>query len=182
MVGIKLNKLKIEIDHYIDLPYMTNILRDGKIIKERILGGKGSWEEIQKATQKIAKQEKINLKKLTKKQLYNFQKKHKIGIDCSGLTCQILNFYFKAKLDSRKTSADMLTSSPLSQKIEDFQDIQTGDLIRQKNGHHLLFIIEKTGNKISYVDSSFWGRGVKYGETDLTDPTLDNQGIYRLLL
>jgi hypothetical protein len=182
MVGSKLNKLNTEIDHYIGLPYMINILRDGKIIKERVLGGKGNWKEIQKETQKIANKEHINLKKLTLKKLYNFQKKHKIGIDCSGLTCQLLNFYFKTKLDPRKTSSNMLTSSPLSQKIEDFQDIQTGDLIRQKNGHHVLFIVEKNGNKISYVDSSFWGRGVKYGQADLTDQSFDNQGIYRLLL
>ena len=178
MVGIK---LKQEINHYLNLPYMTNILRDGKVIKERVLGGKGNWKDIQKETQKIAKKEKINLQKLTSKQLYNFQKKHKIGIDCSGLVTQLLNFNFKTKLNPRKTSADMLTSTPLSQKIENFQDIQTGDLIRQKNGRHVLFVVEKNGTKISYVDSSFWGRGVKYGEADLTDPSFDNQGIYRLL-
>jgi hypothetical protein len=181
MAGSKLNKLKKEIEHYIGLPYMTNILRDGKVIKERVLGGKGNWKDIQKATQKIAKEEKINFKKLNSKQLYNFQKKHQIGIDCSGLACNLFNACFKTKLNPRHTSADMLTSSPLSQKIDDFQDIQTGDLVRQKNGHHTLFIIEKNGNQIIYVDSSFWGRGVRYGEADLTDQSFDNQGIYRLL-
>jgi len=183
MVGPKLvKKLKQEIDHYIDLPYMTNIIRNGKVIKERVLGGKGYWKDIQKETQQIAKQQGINLKKLTRQKFYNFQKKNKIGIDCSGLACQLLNFYFKAHLNPRKTSANILTSTPLSQRVDDFQNIQTGDLIRQKNGHHLLFIIEKNGNKITYVDSSFWGRGVKYGETDITDQSLDNQGVYRLLL
>ncbi|MFA5749650.1 MAG: hypothetical protein WC895_00300 [Candidatus Shapirobacteria bacterium] len=185
MVGSKLIKLKSEIDHYLGLPYMTNIFRDGKIIKEKVLGGKGNWKDIQKSTQKIAKQENINLKKITKKQLYNFQKKHKIGIDCSGLVCQLLIFYGrliskKVDLIIRKTSADMLTSSLFSKKIEDFKDIQTGDLVRQKNGHHVLFIVEKNGTKISYVDSSFWGRGVKYGEFYLTDQSFENQGIYRL--
>jgi len=179
MVG---TKLKQEINHYLNLPYMTNILRNGKVVKERILGGKGNWKDIQKETQKIAKKEKINLQKLTPKQFYNFQKKHKIGIDCSGLVTQLLNFYFKTKLNPRKNSADMLTSIPLSQKVENFQDIQPGDLVRQKNGRHVLFVVEKNGTKISYVDSSFYGRGVKYGEADLTDPSFDNQGVYRLLL
>ena len=165
---------------------MTNIIRNGKIIKERVLGGKGHWKDIKKETQKIAASQKINLKKLTSKQLYQFQKKHKIGIDCSGLATQLLIFYGrilgkKVNLNPRKTSADMLTSTPLATKITDDSLIQTGDLIRQKNGHHVLFIIEKNGKTINYVDSSFWGRGVKYGQFDITDPTFDNQGIYRLL-
>jgi len=188
MVGTKLiNKVRTEIDHYIGLPYMINIIRDGKIIKERVLGGKGSWKEIQKETEKVAKYEKINLKKLNQQQLYNFQKKHKIGIDCSGLACQLLVFLAKesrkkTNINIRKTSANMLTSLPLSHRVEDNQNIQTGDLVRQKNGHHLLFVIEKNGNQIKYVDSSFWGRGVRYGEFDINDQTFDNQGIYRLFL
>lgn len=187
MVRDKLNKLKQEIEHYVGIPYMINVIHDGKIIKERFLGGKGNWKDIQKETQKLAKQEKIDLKKLTPKQVYNFQKKHKIGVDCSGLVSQLLNFYGrlldkKVDLNPRRTSADMLTSSPLSKKIDDLNSIQTGDMIRQKNGHHVLFIIEKTGKTISYVDSSFWGRGVKYGQFDITDPTFDNQGVYRLFL
>lgn len=187
MVGTKLNKLKKEINHYVGLPYMINIIRDGKVVKERFLGGKGNWKDIQKETYRLAKLENINLKKLTPKQIYNFQKKHKIGIDCSGLVTQLLIFYGnligkKIGLNPRKTSADMLTSLPLSQRISDFDLIQTGDMIRQKNGHHVLFIIEKTGKIISYVNSSFWSRGVKYGQFDITDQLFDNQGIYRLLL
>ena len=166
---------------------MINIIRDGKIVKERFLGGKGHWKDIQKETLRLAKQEKIDFKKFTPQQIYNFQKKHKIGIDCSGLVCQLLNFYGqildkKIDLNPRKTSANMLTSFPLSHQIDDFNNIQTGDLIRQKNGHHVLFIIEKTGKIVSFVDSSLWGRGVKYGQFDITDPTFDNQGIYRLFL
>lgn len=166
---------------------MTNIIRNGKIIKERVLGGKGHWKDIKKETQKIAASQKINLKKLTSKQLYQFQKKHKIGIDCSGLATQLLIFYGrilgkKVSLNPRRTSADMLTSAPLAAKITDYNLIQTGDLVRQKNGHHLLFIIEKNGKIVKYVDSSFWGRGVKYGQFDIADPTFDNQGIYRLFL
>lgn len=186
MAGTKLtDKLKQEADHYLNLPYMKNILIDGKIIKERFLGGKGNWKDIQKETKRLAKSENINLEKLPPKKLYNFQKKHKIGIDCSGLTVQLLTFYGQllgknVKLEPRKTSADMLTSSLLSQKITDYDLIQPGDMIRQKNGHHLLFILNKKGKIISYIQSSFEGRGVKYGQVNISDPLFDNQGIFRL--
>ena len=187
MVRTKLDKLKQEIKHYIGLPYMINIIRDGRIIKERFMGAKGHWKDIEKETKRLAKQNKINLDKLSPQRLYNFQKKHKIGIDCSGLATQLLIYYGKLmgrkiSLNPRKISADMLTSEPLSTKINDIDDIQTGDLIRQKNGRHVLFVIEKKGKTIDYIDSSFWGRGVKYGQVDLTDPMFDNQGIYRLKL
>jgi len=186
MAGIKLiDKLKQEANHYLNLPYMINVVRDGKIIKERFLGGKGNWKDIDKEFKRLAKIEKVNLAKLTPQQIYNFQKKHKIGIDCSGLATQLLIFYGnligkKINLNPRKTSADMLTSLPLSQRIIDFDLIQTGDLIRQKNGHHILFIIEKKGKIIDYIDSSFDGRGVKYAQANLSDPLFDNQGIFRL--
>ena len=180
MVRTKLDKLKREIRHYIDLPYMLNTVKNGKVIKERFLGGKGNWKEIKKQTIFLAKKENINLSKLTPKQLYNFQKKHHLGIDCSGLVSQLLNFYFNSHLNPRRTSADMLTSTNLSKKIDDFNDIQTGDMIRQKDGHHVLFIIEKQNQTIYYVNSSFTDRGVKYGQFDITDKNFDNQGIYRL--
>jgi hypothetical protein len=186
MVGPKLTiKLKQETDHYLNLPYMINILREGKVIKERFMGGKGNWKDIQKETKRLAKIEKINLNKLSPKNLYNFQKKHKIGIDCSGLTTQLLIFYGnlvgkKINLNPRKTSADMLTSPPLSQKINDYDLIQPGDIIRQNKGHHVLFILNKKGKIIDYIESSFEDRGVKYGQADLSDPLFDNQGVFRL--
>ena len=180
MVGTQLNKLKQEIGHYIDLPYMCNTLKNGVVIKERFLGGKGNWKEIKKQTISLAKKEKIDLNKLTRQQLYNFQKKHHLGIDCSGLATQLLNFYFNSHLNPRRTSADMLTSTKLSKKIDDFNDIQTGDMVRQKNGHHVLFIIEKQNQTVHYVESSLSGRGVKYGKFNITDQSFDNQGIYRL--
>jgi hypothetical protein len=186
MVGTKLSqKLKQEADYYLNLPYMINILRDGKIIKERFMGGKGNWKDIQKETKRLTKAENIDINKLNPKKLYNFQKKHKIGIDCSGLVIQLLTFYGnligkKVNLNPRKTSADMLTSLPLSQKITDYDLIQPGDLIRQKNGHHILFILDKKGKIIDYIDSSFEGRGVKYGQVNIYDPLFDNQGIFRL--
>jgi hypothetical protein len=176
MVGDKLVELKNEISHYIGLPYFTN---SRHLTADNVFVGKGTAKEIALKTIELANPEKIKLTDLTPKQLYNFQKKHHLGIDCSGLTCHLLNFYHNINLNVRKTSADMLTSAPLSSKI-DTNLVATGDLVRQKNGHHLLFIIEKIGNSIYYVDSSFSGRGVRYGQFDLNDKTIPNQGIFRL--
>lgn len=178
MARIKLEELRTEIIKYIGLPYHTNI---PKIISsDNVLVGKGNAKEIALKTIEIANYLNIKLLDLSQKQIYNLQKKNKIGIDCSGLACNLLNIYFGTNLDVRKTSANMLTSPPLSKRI-DIHDIQTADLIRQKNGHHLLFVIEKIGNKVIYVDSSRSGRGVRYGEFDISDKTFQYEGAYRLL-
>lgn len=180
MVRTKL-ELQQEIEKYIDLPYSKNILKDGKIIKEQFLGGKGNCRQIATETIRLAQKQKIDLIQLNNQEFYNFQKKNHIGIDCSGLACQLLNFYFNSELNPRQTSANMLTSTPISKEIKP-NEIKTGDLIRQKNGHHVLFIIDKQGNTINYVDSSFSGRGVRYGTADLTNKSFINQGFFRLLL
>ena len=83
-----------EIEKYIGLPYSKNILKDGKIIKEQFLGGKGNYRQIATETIRLAQKQKIDLIKLTNQEFYNFQKKNHLGIDCSGLVCQLLNFYF----------------------------------------------------------------------------------------
>ena len=188
MVGTKLIKdLKLEINKYIGLPYWKNTLKDGKIIKEGFMGGKGNAKDIALKTVELANRKNLKLLNLTSQEIYNFQKKNKIGIDCSGLVCQLLIFYGdlinkKVNLNPRKTSADMLTSAPLSKQITDISNVQTGDLVRQKNGHHVLFIIEKNNDVIIYVDSSRENRGVHYGEANLADSNFENQGIFRLFL
>ena len=179
MAGIKLEQLRLEISKYIGLPYHTNIPKTDS--PESALVGKGNAREIALKTIEYANEENIKLIDLNPQQIYNFQKKHKIGIDCSGLACHLLNFYFGTKIEVRRTSAEMLTSKPLSRKIP-ISKATTGDLIRQKSGHHLLFIVEKIGDKIIYVDSSLKGRGVRYGEFDITDINFKYNGIYRLLL
>lgn len=187
MARTKLTKsLLTEASHYIGLPYMSNCLKDGKIIKERFLGGKGHWKQIQKESQKVAKKNNLDFKKLTPQDQYNLQKKNQIGIDCSGLISQLLIFYAKLlkkdlNLNSRRTSADNLTSPPLSKEVIDIQDIQIGDIVRQKDGHHVLFILEKEGQIIKFIESSREKRGVKYGQFNISDKTFQNQGIYRLL-
>lgn len=177
MVGTKLELLRLEISKYIGLPYHTNVPKLDS--PEASLVGKGSAKEIALKTIEFANDKNIKLIDLNPQQIYNFQKKHHLGIDCSGLACHLLNFYFDLSLNVRHTSADMLTSKPLSKKIS-ILEAKTGDLIRQKNGHHLLFIVEKIDNQITYVDSSLRGRGVRYGSFDITDKNFKHDGIFRL--
>lgn len=161
MVGTKLDLLLQEIEHYIDLPYFINTSR---LPKDNVFVGKGTWQEIKSISSD-----------------YNTLKKAHLGIDCSGLAVHLLNFYFNLHLDVRKTSANMLTSAPLSKPITPDQ-IQTGDLIRQKNGHHILFVIQKIDDTVFYVHSSREGRGVRYGQTTIINEnlTIPNDGIFRL--
>ncbi len=179
MARTKLKLLQLEISKYIGLPYHTNIPKIDS--SEASLVGKGSAREIALKTIEFANKENIKLIDLNPQQIYNFQKKHHLGIDCSGLACHLLNLYFDFNLNVRHTSAAMLTSKPMSKKIP-ITEAKTGDLIRQKSGHHVLFIVEKIDNHIVYVDSSVKGRGVRYGQFDITDKTFKYDSVYRLLL
>jgi len=179
MAGSKLDLLLLEIQEYQNIPYFSNRgLR--QISSPNIaLVGKGSAHDIALATIDIANQEKIKLSDFSSTQIYNFQKKHHLGIDCSGLACQLLNFYFSLSLDPRKTSANDLTSFPLSTAIKP-SEIRTGDLIRQKNGHHVLFILNRINDTVSYIDSSRDGKGVKTNSFTLSKPNIKIEGVFRL--
>lgn len=179
MVGTKLDLLIKEVNKYQNLPYFCNRGIHKNISTNNALVGKGSAHDIAQTTLEIANQENIKLPNLTTVQIYNFQKKHHIGIDCSGLACQLLNFYFSLSLDPRKTSANHLTSSPLSTAIK-LDNIRTGDLIRQKNGRHILFIINRLGDTVTFVDSRRDGHGVKISTFFLSQPNIKIDGVYRL--
>lgn len=173
-----IDQLKENILHYIGLPYWRNKLIDGQIVKAGIFGGKGTCEQIAAKTIELSQKQNIDILNSTPQQIYNFQKRNKLGIDCSGLTSNLLNLVLKIKeinfqIDTFKTSAAMLTSPKFSTKIEDLNQIQTGDLIRLDNGKHVIFIIEKIGNTISYVQSSqkTFTRGVHYGHIQITNPS-----------
>jgi len=180
MVRIKLDELKKEIEKYINVPYFINIPPLKLEKPEPVLVGKGSAKEIALKTIELANQNNINLVNLDSQQIYNFQKKNHLGIDCSGLASQLLNFILKKDiLPITKTSANSLTSKPLSNSVP-LSQIKTGDLIRQDNGHHVLFVVEKINDHVIYVDSSQKNRGVQYGQFDITAPEIKIDGVYRL--
>lgn len=167
MAGTKLENLHQQIATYLGIPYFSNV---GKYQNhgDNVLVGKGTAKEIALKTIEFANAENLKIVEMSSTQLYNFQKKHHLGIDCSGLASHLINQYFDLKLDPRKTSADMLTSMPISTKINP-SEIKIGDLIRLDNGHHVLFVIEVSPKQIVYIHSSdkTLTRGVHLGTVDL---------------
>ena len=173
----KLKKsLEQEVGHYLGIPYFINSPKNPHQ-RLSVQVGKGNWQQIKKYTQKTAS--------LSPQQLYNFLKKHGIGIDCSGLVYHLSDFLHQqlqhqsirskligsqGKKGPRRLSARLLTSPPNAIPISSKQ-IQTGDLIRSKNGHHVLMVIAKTTKKLKVVDSSRRGRGVKISFLPLPLPT-----------
>jgi hypothetical protein len=184
MVRTKLEQLKEEIQHYIGIPYWRNKLKEGKIIIEGFSGGKGTCQQIAVETIRLAKEQNIDLLKFTDKQIYNFQKKNKIGIDCSGLSYNLLDKYSEilgkssiyyhvigteSKKGVRRVSSDLLTSPINSIKINNIKDVKTGDLIRFNQGKHVMFVVEIKENQIFFVHSSEFTKtkGVHYGTVDI---------------
>jgi hypothetical protein len=179
MAGTKLDLLIKEVNKYQNLPYFCNRGIHKNISTNNALVGKGSAHDIALTTLEIAGQKNIKLSDLTPVQVYNFQKKHHLGIDCSGLACQLLNFHFSLSLDPRKTSANHLTSAPLSTAVK-LDDVRPGDLIRQKNGRHVLFVINRLDDTVTFVDSSRDDHGVKISTFFLSRPNIKIDGVYRL--
>lgn len=180
MVGLKLNQLKEEINTYLGIPYFSNTKKFQSA--ENVLVGKGTAKEIALKTIEFANQENIKLLNLTSNQIYNFQKKHKLGIDCSGLVFNLLLFLnpnvnnlltgTEGKKGVRRLSANLLTSSPNAISINSYDSIKTGDLIRIDNGKHVVFVVEKIGNIFHYVHSSNKTiiSGVHYGTLEIIYP------------
>ncbi len=140
------------IPKYLGIPYYSNIhhLKSDNIA----LLGKGNYKEIAKAQKEFPQR--------------------RIGIDCSGLVCQLLNLP-----NPRRTNANMLTSAPLSHPI-DIKDIKSGDLIRQKKGHHVVLVIKKIGDEIEYIESSRKKGGVVKNTISIHDPEFFKEGVFRL--
>jgi hypothetical protein len=179
--------LKSEIYKYLGIPYFRNNPK----LKSSPLNafvGKGNFHEIAQATISTAQKQNVDLLKFSNQQIYNFQKKNHIGIDCSGYAYHLLNFLClqsggqnlddvlvgtDGKKGVRRVNANLLTSPPNAHEINQYSDIKTGDLIRMDQGRHVIVIIEKKANKIYYTHSSdqTQDRGVHLGVITLTDPT-----------
>ena len=192
MDRIKLKKnLEQEIAHYLNIPYFINFPKNPHQ-RLAVQVSKGNWQQVQKYTARLAKKENVKLSALTSRQLYNFQKKHHIGIDCSGLVYHLLDFLYQqshhqsirfkligaeGKTSPRRLSAHLLTSLPNAVPITPDQ-ILPGDLIRSLYGRHVMFVIKKTTKGLKVVDSSRQGRGVRISLIPL--PLPPKSSLHRL--
>jgi hypothetical protein len=197
MVRTKLIEIEKEIEKYLGIPYAKNIWKNLNLQKEAVFGGKGTWQEIEYATKCAAEKKNLNIDKLNSKQIYNLQKRNRIGIDCSGLVYHLLEkldqlnngrgILFKITgvdkpfgvIGVRTVSASELTHLKNSTKITDISKIQLGDLIRLDSGKHVAMIVKTEKQNIYYIHSSnrTKKRGVHYGIIEIINPkkNLDQQ-------
>lgn len=179
MVRTQLEKI---IPKYLGIPYFINTPANPRQ-KLSVQVGKGNWKQIKNYTRQLARQQKVKL--TTPRQTYNFQKKNHIGIDCSGLAYHLLNYLYhqlyhssirphlvgsQGKTGPRRLSAHLLTSPPNAQPISPNR-LQPGDLIRMRNGKHVLVVYKKAKNKIYYIHSSPQSRGVRLGSFTRLPPS-----------
>jgi hypothetical protein len=172
--------------HLIPIPYWSNKLKNGKILVEGAFGGKGTPSQIKKAAQKSARQEKLDLNKLTQKELIFLLKRNKIGLDCSGLVYQLLDFIAQQK---KKKKLDRVLLGSQKKKgirrvgVKEFchpqnsfpiplDQVQTGDFIVLDQKRHILLVLDKKANKINYIHSSQKTKknGVHLGTLTITKP------------
>lgn len=166
----------------------------------RVMLGKGSPQEIAEEVILLAKQRRCDLAEKSPQEIREFMESRGLGIDCSGLVVHVLaaanpailkqvsarSFwksplrFFIAKLRPvENISVKVLTNKKNSERIADLNAIEVGDMIRTRNGDHILLVteIEKAEtsvSKISYTHStSFYGdaHGVRTSAIAITKPT-----------
>jgi hypothetical protein len=188
-------------------PYYINT----KIVKGElgVLAGKGLPKEIIHEVKVWAKVKGFDIEKASDVDIREFMIQQKIGIDCSGFVVNVLNDYLKQEYGKQlmnflrfpnnsfvdrlrrflrpieNIGANLLTSDINTHKIENYNDVRPGDLIRAKgtqaNAHHVALItdveLDGVGNVINfeYVHSHrFYGKGngIRRGKICLLDKNL----------
>jgi len=184
-------------------PYFMNLKKQRAGL--RVLIGKGDATEIEAEVKVWAKVKGFDLNKASPVQIREFMVNRSIGSDCSGFVTHILNAWLKSQkaqllltylqfpkndLLSRlrrflrpveNIGANLLTSELNTNKIEDLDSIQPGDLIRSKglnkNAHHVLLITkvvkeQEVVKEFEYIHSTrHYGQnnGVKIGRVEITN-------------
>jgi len=187
-------------------PYINNarLKKRGQL---RALIGKGTPEEIVEEVEIAAKQYGIELDKLDAKETKEFLIEKNIGIECSGFVIHILreqylqirntdilkeikipakNFFRKIinKLrPAENINVRVLDSDENSEKINDWKNIEPGDMIimidTKLGRDHIILITDFKDNTIKYAHARAWssegkyGHGVNTGEIKITHPKED---------
>ena len=185
MARSKLGLLQQYIRLYLGLPYWSNLLKDGRIIKNGIYGGKGSIAQIRLAQKKLSAQ--LDQTKPSNQAIYNLTKKNHLGLDCSGLVYHLANYWHKlhtgksikpfiqgtqGRFGPRRVNVASLINPINSIKINNLNEVKTADLIIINKASHVLFVIDKNENTINYVHSSqhTLKRGVHLGKISIIHP------------
>jgi len=173
-------------------PYWSNRQR---ILLSGPYKGKGTPLQITRATNKAAKDYKVDLNQLTPAEIRKFMEHHRIGVDCSGFV-----FHMADALDRERggqgiwkkvegvrgkgvnrVNAFCLTNKKNSLTIRKVGQIQVGDFIRFNGGRHIAIVTrikrEKKGPPIE-VTYAHSGRlssitGVHLAKFLVEDPEKD---------
>lgn len=174
-------------------PYWMNKLKSGLLGP---FGGKGTPSQIVQAVEKAAAETGQDLKRMSEKEILNFMKRKKIGVDCSGFVFWMLNALDEEKggdgilndlpeakgsfLPAGRANVKLLTSEKYTVPIK-LSQVQVGDLVRMARGKHVLIIfkvVRTTGKVVAlqYAHSSDKTllSGVHLGEIKILD---ENQGL-----
>ncbi len=195
---LSLGGKKVPCPYYINedypLPNSQELAYHYKRSLKRVLVGKGSPQEIEDFTKKIAQKENFDLQKATVKQIREFMAHHEIGIDCSGLVVWALNQVWKEEYGQpiwqfinygkkhilRKLLIKLRPIENIGVKVLmrnsheiNVEDIKPGDLIITWNDEHVILVTEVGLEYFRYVNSTWWygdGGGVKEGKVTIKDP------------
>lgn len=143
-----------------DTPYYFSVPR----------GGKMTPEEVTEKLSGAVRDSEFDADNSSLKNLRMFMRKNGIGVDCSGLTYQVLKYIYEnsggsifeekvigAQSNFRgvtKTNSDSLTSLKNSNLVAGIEDIKPGDIIRGHGGHHSIVIFGCERNLLRCIHSS----------------------------
>lgn len=182
------------IDRYLNLPLGNKLVqcpyfknRAGVRAGLRVYLGKGSVDEIIEETEIIAKKEKVDLPQFSEQEIREFMEKHNIGIDCSGFISQILwsmdaeivkkiakRNLFKYPVRSliakfrpiENISVKHLTNSNNCTKLNNWQEVEVGDIIKTRGGNHALLVTDVKRSKDGTVNEISYHHSTSYYETE----------------
>ncbi|QQG43255.1 MAG: C40 family peptidase [Candidatus Daviesbacteria bacterium] len=144
-------------------PYRINI----PFQPDRRKYGKSSPEKLIKNTLEIAREQNFDLNQASVEEIRKFMEQNQLGIDCSGFVYYLLDYLLK-KIGqggmeeagfppASKTNVAILTSEEFSNPVEDFSQIQPGDLIKLNSKEeipHVVIILDSQNEEITYAHSS----------------------------
>lgn len=152
----------------INCPYWMNKIKEGKVLTRGFEGGKGDAKSIRNELTRLLIEKKINKTEINAEFLQKFARRHRVGIDCSGLAYRFLDLLVRSKYTNAtiksldefflggisKTNVFRLIGENYSIPIKAVNQIQIGDLIATKKLTHVLIVIEKSAQMIKYIHAS----------------------------
>lgn len=154
---LKVGSKKVPTPYRINIPFQP----------DRRKYGKSDPQTLVKDTEEFAKEQNFDLQKATVAEIREFMEDNQLGTDCSGFTYHLLDFLLK-KIGqggmekagfpkASKSNVQILSSDQFTIPVTDLNQAQSGDLIKlnsEGDGLHIIIIIDRQGDQITYAHSS----------------------------